>query len=142
MTTKQYLSQVERLNKTIENKIMEANQIRSMVCNISSPMESDRVQTSHNYDKLGDRIAKLVDIETELAELIDSLIKKRQHIINQIDKMDKKEHYLILTYKYVQFMEFKEIFLKMCISERSMYSIYGQALKCFEHMYGEEYLKL
>jgi len=142
MTTKQYLSQIERLNKTIENKIMETGQIRWMAYNISAPIEKDRVQTSHSYDKLGDRIAKLVDIESEISDLIDNLIEKRKHIIGQIDKLEKKEHYLILTYKYVQFLDFKDIFLKMGISERTMYSFYGQALKEFERLYGSEYLKL
>lgn len=142
MTTKQYLGQIERINRAIENKIMEVNQIRSMICNISAPIDKERVQSNSSYDKLGDRVAKLVDVEMEISVLIDSLIEKRRHIIEQIDKLEKKDHYLVLTYRYVQFMDFKDIFLKMGISERSMYSFYGQALKEFERMYGNEYLKL
>lgn len=141
MTTKQYLGQIERLNKMIENKMVEVAQIRAMACNISVPIDKDRVQSSSNPDKMGERVAKLVDLERETDDLVNSFVQKRKHIIEQIDSLERKEHYLVLTYKYVQFMDFKEIFLKMGISERSMYSFYGQALKEFENLYGNEYMK-
>lgn len=140
MTTKQYLGQIERLNRMIENKLSEIYEIKSMACNISVPTDKERVQSSGAKDRLGDAIAKLVDLERETDELVDMFIAKRKHIIEQIDQIEKKEHYLILTYKYVQCMDFKSIFLKMGISERKMYSIYGQALKEFEKLYGNEYL--
>lgn len=141
MTTKQYLGQIERLNRMIENKMVESKQIRNMVCNISVPLDKERVQTSSNYDKLGDGVSKLVDIEKETDELVDKYVNTRRKIISQIDKMENRDFYLVLTYKFVQSLEFKDIFLKMGIAERTMYSIYGQALKEFESLYGKEYLK-
>lgn len=142
MTTKQYLGQIERLNRMIENKMVEAKQIRNMACNISVPLDKERVQTSTNYDKLGDSVSKLVDIEKETDELVDKYVDLRRKIITQIDKMENKDFYLVLTYRFVQSLDFKDIFLKMGISERTMYSIYGQALKEFETVYGVEYLNM
>lgn len=141
MTTKQYLGQIERLNRMIENKVIEVGQIRSMACNISAPIDKERVQSSSSYDKIGEKVARLVDLENETDELIKSFVEKRKHIISQIDSIDRKEYYLVLTYRYVQFMDFKEIFLKMGISERNMYYYYGQALKEFEKKFGSEYLE-
>lgn len=141
MTTKQYLGQIERLNRMIENKVIEVGQIRSMACNISAPIDKDRVQSSSSYDKIGEKVARLVDLENETDELIKSFVEKRKHIISQIDSIDRKEYYLVLTYRYVQFMDFKEIFLKMGISERNMYYYYGQALKEFEKKFGSEYME-
>lgn len=142
MTTKQYLGQIERLNRMIENKVIEVGQIRSMACNISAPIDKERVQSSSSYDKIGEKVARLVDLENETDELIKSFVEKRKHIISQIDSIDRKEYYLVLTYRYVQFMDFKEIFLKMGISERNMYYYYGQALKEFEKKFGSEYLEI
>lgn len=141
MTTKQYLGQIERLNSMIENKVIEVGQIRSMAYNISAPIDKERVQSSSSYDKIGEKVARLVDLENETDELIKSFVEKRKHIISQIDSIDRKEYYLVLTYRYVQFMDFKEIFLKMGISERNMYNYYGQALKEFEKKFGSEYLE-
>lgn len=141
MTTKQYLGQIERLNRMIENKVIEVGQIRSMACNISAPIDKERVQSSSSYDKIGEKVARLVDLENETDELIKSFVEKRKHIISQIDSIDRKEYYLVLTYRYVQFMDFKEIFLKMGISERNMYYYYGQALKEFEKKFGSEYME-
>lgn len=141
MTTKQYLGQIERLNRMIENKVIEVGQIRSMACNISAPIDKELVQSSSSYDKIGEKVARLVDLENETDELIKSFVEKRKHIISQIDSIDRKEYYLVLTYRYVQFMDFKEIFLKMGISERNMYYYYGQALKEFEKKFGSEYME-
>lgn len=142
MTTKQYLGQIERLNKMIENKMVEIGQIRSMACNVTVPLDKDRVQTSGNYDKLSESVIKLVDLENETDRLVDNYVNQRKRIIEQIDHIEKKEHYLVLTYRFVQFMDFKDIFLKMGISEKTMYTYYGQALKEFEQLYGEQYLSL
>ena len=125
----------------IENKVIEVGQIRSMACNISAPIDKERVQSSSSYDKIGEKVARLVDLENETDELIKSFVEKRKHIISQIDSIDRKEYYLVLTYRYVQFMDFKEIFLKMGISERNMYYYYGQALKEFEKKFGSEYME-
>ena len=54
--------------------------------------------------------------------------------------MNNMRYYAVLTDRFVNKMEFKEIFLKMGISERTLTSIYGNALKEFEKMYGESYL--
>lgn len=141
MTTKQYLGQIERLGKMIENKLIEVEQIRSMACSISAPIDKERIVSTGSHDQMGEKIAQLVDLERETESLVDSYIRKRKHIISQIDKISVRDQYMILTYKYVQQLEFKEIYMKMNISERKMYSLYGQALKEFEKSYGSEYLQ-
>ena len=51
MTAKQYLIQVERLNKMISNKLSEIYQVKSMALNISVLNEEDKVQTSGSKDR-------------------------------------------------------------------------------------------
>ena len=141
MTTKQYLKQIERLDLMIENKLSEVYNLKAMAVSISSPSNTDRVQSSGSYDKLSDKVAKLVDMEREIDELVDNYVDTRKKIISQIDAMENKNSYSILTDVYVKRIPFKEIFIRMKISERRMYSLYSIAMKEFEQLYGAEYLQ-
>ena len=141
MTTKQYLKQIERLDLMIENKLSELYNLKNMAVSIGSPSNNDRVQSSSSYDKIGDKVAKLVDMESEVDKLVDAYIATRKKIISQIDALENKNSYSILTDVYVKRLPFKQIFIKMQISERRMYRLYNIALKEFEDMFGEEYLQ-
>ena len=141
MTTKQYLNQIKRLDKMIENKLDEIYRLREMSVSISTNMDKDRVQSSGSHDKLGESVAKIVDLERETNDIVSELAEKKKVIIKQIDDMTNDDYYVILTYRFVQKMEFREIFLKMKISERKMYTVYKQALKEFERLYGKYYLE-
>ena len=68
-------------------------------------------------------------------------VDTRKKIIAQIDAMENKNSYSILTDVYVKRIPFKEIFIRMKISERRMYSLYSIAIKEFEQLYGSEYLE-
>lgn len=140
MTTKEYLGQIERLDKMIENKLNEIYRLKQMAFNITSRCDRERVQSGSSHDKIGDGIAQLVDLESETDALVESYVNKRRMIVGQIDKINNMRYYAVLTDRFVNKMEFKEIFLKMGISERTLTSIYGNALKEFEKMYGESYL--
>ena len=50
MKTKDYLSQVSRLNKMINNKLSEISQLRELSVSISAIGNDEKVQTSPNFD--------------------------------------------------------------------------------------------
>ena len=52
MKTKDYLSQVSRLNKMINNKLSEISQLRELSVSISAIGNDEKVQTSLNFDKI------------------------------------------------------------------------------------------
>ena len=53
MTTKEYLSQISRLNRTIKNKLSEISQIRELSYSISAISSEEKVKTTLTYDKIG-----------------------------------------------------------------------------------------
>ena len=83
MTAKQYLSQVERLNKMISNKLSEIYQVKSMALNISVLNEKDKVQTSGSKDRIGDMVSKMVDLEKEAQEYVNTYTELRRKVIMQ-----------------------------------------------------------
>lgn len=140
MTTKEYLNQIERLDKMITNKLSEIYQLKIMACSITVSGDSERVQTSGNHDKLGSTIAKIVDLERETDELVDSLVDKRKEILRQIDNMKNIDHYDVLHKHYVERRTFQDIADSENWSIRQVFNIHGRALQEFEKMYGDTYL--
>jgi hypothetical protein len=140
MTTKEYLNQIERLDKMITNKLSEIYQLKIMACSITVSGDSERVQTSGNQDKLGSTIAKIVDLERETDELVDSLVDKRKEILSQIDNMKNIDHYDVLHKHYVERRTFQDIADSENWSIRQVFNIHGRALQEFEKMYGDTYL--
>ena len=142
MDTKQYLSQIERLDKMIQNTLSEIYQLKTMACSITVSNENDRVQTSSDNDRLGSVVSKIVDLEKETNKLVDSFIDKRSHIISQIDELDNIDYYHVLSMRYVARNTFEEIASKTNWSIRKVFSIHGEALKEFERLYGTEYIEI
>lgn len=142
MTAKQYLSQIERLNKMISNKLSEIYQVKSMASNISVLNEKDKVQTSGSKDRIGDMVSKMVDLEKEAQEYVNIYTDLRRKVIMQIDSMQKENHYRVLFAKYIEDKTFDAIAEEMGYSWRQIIRIHGAALAEFEKMYGKEFVSL
>ena len=75
MTTKEYLGQISRLNRMINNKLTEIAQLKDMAVSISATQSGERVQTTPNFDKIGTKYAKIdemdiADVKKYLKDLI------------------------------------------------------------------------
>lgn len=141
MDTKQYLSQIKRLDRQIQNKLSELYNLRMMASSISASNEGERVQTTGDKDQLGLVIAKVVDMENEVNKIADEFVDTRSRIISQIDSLDDLDSYDILSMRYVAGKTFHEISEKTHWSIRKVFSLHGKALLEFEKKFGKEYLK-
>lgn len=140
MTTKTYLSQIERLDRMIQNKLSEIYQLKTMACSVTVSNDGERVQNSGDKDRMGSTVAKIVDLERETDELVDSFVRKRNRIIEQIDSIENLDFYHVLSMRYVARDTFETISVKTNWSIRKVFSLHGKALLEFEKMYGSEYL--
>ena len=106
METKEYLSQVRRYDRMVENKIKEIANLREIICG-TAPMSSntDRVQTTKDSDKICSYVSKIVDMEREVNDSID----KRKKIVQQIESIPDMNMYDVLAQKYILGVEIKAI---------------------------------
>ncbi len=109
MNAKDFLRQIRKLDKMIENKIAEAEQLKEYATSISPNMSGERVQSTGNPQKISDAIIRYVDLERE-AELAKVLLEdKRREIIAVIEQLENPLHYSVLYKHYVQFKTFVQI---------------------------------
>lgn len=140
MTTKEYLGQISRLNRMINNKLTEIAQLKDMAASISAPQSGERVQTTPNFDKIGTKYAKIDEMERKIDGMVDELVDKKEKIIQQIDSMEDENTYNILFARYIEKKTFEVIATEMKYSLRQVVRLHGTALKQFEKKYGEGYL--
>lgn len=134
MTTKEYLNQISRLNRMINNKLVEIKQLKDLACGISSINFGDRVQSSPNFDKIGSKMAKIDELERELDESIDSYADIKNQIIEQILMMKSEKHKEILLDKYVNFKSISEIASDFNMTERGCKKAHKKAIEEFEEI--------
>lgn len=136
MTTQEYLSQVERYNRMIKNKLEDVGKLRAMSTSITlSPKDVD-VQKTTEKDKIGSVIVKIIDMEKE----VDTLIDKRRRIINQIESISDQNMYEVLAQRYIKNIQPKSIHIGKIGSERHIRRILRSAEIEFERLYGFEYM--
>ena len=140
MTTKDYLSQIGRLNRMINNKLIEIQQLRVMAANVSAVSNEEKVQSTPNFDKMGATFAKIEEMEEKLDSLIDDFIDRKNHIIAQIDGIDNELSYVILFSRYIERKSLEKIATELNYSYKSINRYHGTALKEFEEKYGKEYI--
>lgn len=140
MTTKQYLNQIDRINRMINNKLAEIYQLKTMVCSISVSANEDKVQSSSDKDKLGSAVAKIVDLENEINKAIDIYVDKKERIVSQIDSIKDIMEYQVLFSRYIENKTFEQIAEDNDYSVRQILRIHGNALVEFEKKFGQEYL--
>ena len=140
MTTKDYLSQIGRLNRMINNKLIEIQQLRVMAANVSAVSNEEKVQSTPNFDKMGATFAKIEEMEEKLDSLIDDFIDRKNHIIAQIDGIDNELGDVILVSRYIERKSLEKIATELNYSYKSINRYHGAALKEFEEKYGKEYI--
>lgn len=104
---KRYLLQIEKLDRIIENKLVEKQRWKEIALGTSPQNEGERVQSSSSQQKMADAIDKYIDIEREIDEAIDNLIDVRKDIIATIEQLDVEE-YDLLHKIYVQHLTLQE----------------------------------
>jgi hypothetical protein len=88
MTTKEYLQQIGKLNKMINNKMIELAQMKEMAYSIKAVGTDERVMSSSDPDKTGCAYAKIEEMEEKINGMIDNYIDTKEKIINQIESIE------------------------------------------------------
>ena len=82
VTAKEYLNQILKLDKLIENKLSELEHWRMVATGITSSFGGERVQTSGGRSKMEDAVCSYVDSQAVLVEMAEELTRKigRAHV--------------------------------------------------------------
>ena len=139
METKEYLQQIGRYDRLINNKLVELAQYRSMACSVSAVRNDERVQSSPSYDTMDKIVSKIEQMENEIDILVDRYIDNKRIIISQIDSMSDEMTYQILFSRYVEQKTFEKMAIEMNYCYKQIIRRHGKALQEFEQKWGDTY---
>lgn len=136
MKAKDFLSQIEKLDKLIENKTVEKAQWRSIATSVTAQLGGERVQSSGNPQKITDAIATYLDLEREINCFLSEQIEKKKDIISVIEQLNPTE-YDVLHKIYVQYKTLQEVADKYNRTYSWVTTIHGKALKNVQNILDE-----
>ena len=125
MTPKEFLSRYRWLNEKINSKLEQAQRIRELASAVSSSCGGGSGGTS---DKVGNAVAKLVDLENDINGDIDKLVVIRHEIESAISCVEDEKLQTLLRLRYISCLTWEQIAVKMSYSYKQVCRLHGKAL--------------
>ena len=132
MSAENFLNQLHRLNNFIISNQEELEQLRSLSTSISGSTTEERIQTSSNPDKISNIIAKIVDLEREIEEQTEQILKLQKDVRDVINQVKDNDERLFLRYRYINFYQWKQIRYEMKCSDTQLQRIKNRAIESVE----------
>lgn len=126
---KAYLSKIRLLDANINSKLNDLHALRTMVTNITSTISPVCVSGSGNQDKLGNAVAKIVDLQNEINQKVDKYVDLKRDAIEVLEKVKDSEQMKVLHKRYFEYKSWERIACEMGYSYRNVLYIHGDALK-------------
>ena len=128
MTAKEFLNQGYRINEHIDAKIGQIAMLRELATK-TNVVISD-IPRGSNYDNssVEKTIIKIVSLEEEVNKEIDKLVNLKREIMEVIEKVDDPKERLVLNLRYLNFLTWESIAIKMNCSVRNVHIVHSKAL--------------
>lgn len=132
-----YLKQVRRLDININSLLEQVAHLKAMTLKITTTLKQDAGSGGGNQDKIGDAIAKIVDLEAEINQRIDEYVDKKREICAVIEQVDNADQVDVLHKRYLLHEPWEQIALEMCCTYRNVCYIHGRALQAVANILEE-----
>ena len=129
---KEYLEKIKWYDVLIDSKLEELAALNSIVKRITPVMNTTGGGASGNQDKLGDTIAKIVDLQEEINRDVDMFVDMKREASRLLKKLENPLHYQILHKRYVLYKTFEQIAADTHYSYRNITHAHGRALQAFD----------
>ena len=129
---KAYLRKIELMDAHINNKLNDLFMLRTMVTKITATLSPVVASGTGSQDKLGDAIAKIVDLQNEINQAIDKYVDTKREVSAVLDKLQDPDHVKVLHKRYIEYKPWEQIACEMNFTYRNVCYIHGKALQAVE----------
>lgn len=130
---KEFLQQVRLCDMHINEKLEEKERLKELTTKITSAWKDDvSVSGSGSQDKIGDAIARIVDLEAEIDRAVDKFVDTKKEVSEIIDKIQNPDQVSVLYKRYFQFKTWEQIACEMHMTYRNVCYVHGRALQTVE----------
>ena len=138
MTVKEYLSQAKFLDQRINSKIQQVAALNDLATKATSTLTGMPRNPNHATSSMEDVIAKIIDLQAEINNDIDTLVDLKRSLSKTIKAVDSPEYQTVLEKRYLCFQSWEQIVVEMGYDLRWLYRIHGKALEEVKAILGIE----
>ena len=125
---KEYLQQVKRCDVYIDDLLEELAWLKAKATKITSTLSPEPGGGSGNQDKLGDAIAKIVDMQQEANNAIDAFVDKKNEVRELLEQIQNATLLEILLKVYFQYQTLEQVACETGYSYKQITRLHGNAL--------------
>lgn len=129
-----YLKQIKLYDTHIDNKVQELDRLKGMATKVTTSLSLAPGHGSGNQDKLGDAVAKIIDLQAEVNQAIDAYVDKKREVCSVIEKIQDPDQVAVLHKRYIQYKHWEQIACEMNYTYRNVCYIHGRALQAVEEL--------
>lgn len=128
---KAYLKRLEQCDARINAMQDKIDDLYGQATRITPTLKQDVVSGGGNQDKIGDAVAKIVDLRNEINRQIDYYVDLQREANDLLKKLQNNVHYTILYRRYMLGDSFAQIAAEIGRGERQTNNLHGDALLAF-----------
>lgn len=137
MNAKDFLMQIKKLDRLIENKFIEAQHWRDVAQNTTSRISDESFSSSPNPHRTAEAICKYMDLEEEARQCADKYIEAKKSVLKVIEQLNATE-YDVLHKLYVQNFTLQEVAYAYDHAYTWATTVHGRALKNVQKILDKE----
>ena len=134
MDAKAFLKQVRLCDMHINEKIAELENLKELTLKITTTWKSDVVSSSGSQDKLGEAVARIVDLEEEINRAVDTYVDKKSEVSKVVEQVNDPDQVAVLYKRYFRHETWEQIACEMHMTFRNVCYIHGRALRAVEYL--------
>lgn len=135
---KDYLLQIRLLDAQIDCMLSNVDSLKESLLRITPVLKQDVVTGGSSHDRMSSTIAKIVDLEKEITEKIDTLVDRKAQVISQLEKVRNPDYLKVLQLRYIEYKTFDDIAMEMHYSHCWICRLHGRALQTFAKIMNQE----
>ncbi|OLS02578.1 DUF1492 domain-containing protein [Tissierella creatinophila] len=130
MTAKEYLSQVYWLNKMVNNKLEQKEELEAMAERTTIDFTKEKVSGGSGViSPMEDAAVKLIDLSHQINDDIDELINLKKEIAATIKKVGDYRYRTILEMRYLKGKLWDDVSGDIGFDKRWVMKLHSRALK-------------
>ena len=129
MTAKDYLSQAYRIDQRINSKLEQVGCLRSLAAKATTTFSDTPPSGTRNVQPMEAIIVKIVDLENEINQDIDTLVDLKREIVGVIKQIGNPEHQILLELRYLCFHPWEKVAVEMNYELRYIHKLHRKALE-------------
>ena len=129
-TTKEYLKQIENMNRYIEQLLSEVEELRALSQSLSGTQFGERIKggNKNNEATFVNYIIKINDLEAKINQEIDKFVDLKSTIIKAIDELENLEERMVLRARYISGKSWDDIYDQLNRSKSATHRVHASAL--------------